>query len=392
MNKKTIMSLATVSILSIVSTTVVVKANLFSDVLGFLGQYIDINGITPQEYQEQFQTQALNSLGAKFAPALEVCYVHSPAPANGSAMEVTFNACDALQNINTPNPCDSLPDLSMLGFSKKNIDFDLSSYCDTLTKKYQKINIEQSTGAVDFNNLLKDADNAEKQVPSTFANANKNSAFGTAVKDNDYQSAKTYETIMLQSGITDPSKIDTSNINVAYKTPQEYEKSIKDRLTMLTVLRSELDLNRLKSHAKAQFIKANNKFPLNQASGSGAVSQSQARETQKESVANILKGEYEKLTDKWIEMKTQQELLLTYEPAVLNPTKEYVNQFRDEDRAKVVYAIEKQKAWKANIMDKYNIEGETMKKKANIVIDRARVSTNEINENYELSKLNELTK
>ncbi|MCK9476217.1 MAG: hypothetical protein M0R46_09870 [Candidatus Muirbacterium halophilum] len=364
------------------------KASLFDDVLGFLGNYLTIGGVAPSQYQEQLQTLALNQLGSQYAPALDFCYVQTPTSNTGSLTEVSLNACQALGKMDIPDPCSKLPDLSAFGFSKRTNVIDVKKYCANTFGDYKKLDIGATTNNFDSNSHLKMQETYNNEKQYNYEEANKNTVFGTAVSENDYATVEVYKNILNSSTSQDPKAIRNDKINVAYSTVDDYEKSLNERVDMLSELRVAISSDRLKKHAIKEFTKVNQTYPYL----SGSDQETTKREDRKKAVSDSLNNEYGKMVDRYVDFQIKQKLLLEYEPAVVNPTKEYVDKFRDGDRAKVVFAIEKQKAWKAQIIDKYKQEGERLKEQAQLIISKARTSTNEVNEKKVIADLDKLIK
>jgi len=289
-----------------------------------------------------------------------------------------------------PNLCDSAPDLSSFGYRKKNPKWDLKNACKNLVGTKQSVNIADYIPQINTNIELfnMDTNNTSSEIGGkirySFSETN-NKHYLQALNDGDYETLTVFNNILNTSESTNPDDIDISKINVSYETIDDYTKSVEDRVDAFRTLEDQLNISRVKKIAYDTFIGINKKHPLTEDFASQT-----NRENEKLGAKSKMLEDYEKLVDKYVKMNIKDRMLLEYKPGVLDPTKATVERWQEEERARVIYVIEKQKAIQSKIIREEKRRGDVLIKRAEREITRVMYATEELNEKATMKNIQAL--
>jgi len=368
--------------------------NILKDVFGDVLSYFDIGGVEAGDFFHALQEEAVGNLAGQIGEGagsvMDTCYVYSPSSSPVYGSKININVCSVMNSL--PNLCDSAPDLGSYGYRKKNPKWDLKNACKNIMGNKQTIKISDYIPNANMNIELFNMDTSNKssviggKIRYAFSETN-NKHYIAALKDGDYETLTIYNNILNTSNATSPDDIDISKINVAYSTIDEYSKSVEERVDAFRTLEDQLNISRVKKLAYDTFIGINKKHPLTE-----NFSSQTSRENEKISAKSKILEDYEKLVDKFVKMNIKDRMLLEYRPGVLNPTKETVDNRPEEERARVVYVIEKQKAIQANIIRQERRKGDTLTKRAKREITRVMYATEELNEKATMKNIQALVK
>lgn len=382
--------------ISAVALSTTLHAGLLDDILGDIFgdilEYFDIGGVEAGDFFDALQQETGNSLsgviGEGAGSAMDMCYVYNPSTLPVYGSKINLNICGIMDKM--PNLCNSVPDLSAFGYRKKNPKWDLKTACKNLVGTKQSVSIADYITNANTNIELfnMDTNNTSAAIGGKIRysfSETSNKHYLKALQDGDYETLTVFNNILNTSDETDPDKIDISKINVSYNTIDDYTKSVEERVDAFRTLEDQLNISRVKRLAYKTFIGINQKHPLTEDFASQT-----NRENEKLGAKSKMIEDYGELVDKYVKMNIKDRMLLEYRPGVLDPTKATVNNFQQEERARIVFVIEKQKAIQAKILRAEQRKGDVLKKRAEREITRAMYATEELNEAATMKNIQEL--
>jgi len=378
----------TATLLSI-SLATPIQANFWGDIFGEVTKYFDISGFEAGNWWEGIIGEGLNALAGTAGAdgVMETCYVYNPRAWDS---KIEIDLCGVLDKL--PNLCESAPDLGAFGYTKKTFDWNIKDACTKLVEDKLEISIGDYLGG--FNTNI-DLFNMETDNKSSIYGGKlkygfkdtENKHYLQAMLDGDHETLTVYNNIMNTTGTTSPDDIDISMLNVAYETIEDYTNSVQERVDTFRMLKDQLNISRVKSIAYKRMLSINEEKKLT----TDENSQLEREETKIGAIGKMLE-DYKEIVDKQVKMNVKERMLLEYKPGVLDPTKNTVKRFQKEDRARVVFVIEKQKAIQAKIYREEMEKGDKLIKAADREMHRVMYATEELNEEMTMEKIQELIK
>ena len=366
--------------------------DILNDLFGDILSYFNIGGVEAGDFFDALQEEVGNNIagviGEGAGSAMDMCYVYNPSTLPVYGSKIDLNICGIMDSM--PNLCDSAPDLSSFGYRKKNPKWDLKNACKNLVGTKQSVNIADYIPQINTNIELfnMNTNNTSSEIGGkirySFSETN-NKHYLQALNDGDYETLTVFNNILNTSESTNPDDIDISKINVSYETIDDYTKSVEDRVDAFRTLEDQLNISRVKKIAYDTFIGINKKHPLTEDFASQT-----NRENEKLGAKSKMLEDYEKLVDKYVKMNIKDRMLLEYKPGVLDPTKATVERWQEEERARVIYVIEKQKAIQSKIIREEKRRGDVLIKRAEREITRVMYATEELNEKATMKNIQAL--
>lgn len=375
----------------------------------------DLNGIFGSEAIDK-----LKGLGAGANVMYKYCYDFTP-PSVNSPISI-LNPCDV--GALGANLCDKAPDLSLLGFSKRN-GVDLKSYCRTLGKEQTSpagtggvivpptstVGISKNVKGVNTTNVLKDRYEKIKKAKSgggsgssggsggsggesgTIAssggkslnnssialNNNKdNQEVAKVIYQNNYKGYKLLEDANSISSNT-VEKVDLSTLSNGYETIDEYRASVDDLTQIFYMNENNINLTYLKNTAELVFANINSTYPT-----------ASAQEAQKTAESATLLKMYEEQLDLWKVSEIQKKIWITTKEneQIVYPTEEMLDLTNDTNaRIGMVYYGEKNKNEKAKLVaDVESIVFDAYEKAKNVV-EMAKINSRTFDRTEEYQKI-----
>lgn len=374
--------------------TAIVLASYASSesVLGDLSQYINLNS-SFEDILTNAQDNALGQLGGTLNEAagdvIGVCYNYKPAPLKD--IKISIDMCGMMDKLNIDDPCGAAPDLSSFGFEKSQTkSMDFKSFCENTMGSKKTYKLNDLVSNADFNKNLFNAPEAKQAAtgvdagvvaPSyTLADARKNQVLIDAITSNDVDTVNYYNSTLEVSDNKNPSKIDISKANVAYETPEDFYKSAQSQVEAFKKLKEQLDIKKFSENILNAYKRVNSE-----------TTNPQERIKQKQAIkGKLLDQQYMDLVNRYVRIKTKQRTMLEYRQTIAMPTKEYVEQFQDAMKPKVINAIEFQKAQLSNIISEVEAEGDVYRHKAIAAERKAFMATDEIDEAKTIAQIDKL--
>ena len=305
-------------------------------------------------YDDEIRNTLKDTLGPLYQ-LVDMCYNFTPPSIMDYLPDI--NLCESLPIIRV-NPCEALPDLSILGYTKRTMfgrkDFDTKTYCNKFIKsKKVKMKMIDAIKNVNFNiNLYdKDKNNMKKDIDLPLETIEKHRGLSKIVKNNDYMGGYVLTQIFNNSKRIDISELDLNKITVEYNTTEDFDDSVKELAENFLMLKDELDIGLLREKSRAALYRVNKDYPLDEITNdAGQVISELKRNKQKESIKGKLLKNYQTLLEKYHTLLTKRELFLRYRPTVMIPTKANLQNYPSDARIRKVYEVELQKQKKLKLL------------------------------------------
>ena len=332
------------------------------------------------------------ALNSSVGGVLSYCYDYKPSPVKN--FDFSFDPCNLFGN-SSLSPCDSAPNLEKLGYYKKSdvsqLSFDFNRYCnklinsnETTTQVVKSVNTSKTIDKTIVNNN----DKVENKISDSAIGLEKglsNIDVKKAIETNNY---KTYTVMkdVVKRADDNVDEIDFTNINVEYKTLEEYEESVESLANDYTQSKNNINLDKLKRESYEQFVRVN-----------ADTSDENEREKQKEALKSKILEDYKNLLDKFekYEIDKTTWLLTNENKQVVYPTANVVKgAATTEEKINMIYYIEKQKKEKANMITIVKSQTFNTYEQAKKVIEVSYLKSIEFNREKEynaiMEKLNSL--
>lgn len=367
-----------------------------SDVILGDDKFYTYDPFTVFNYDDEIRNTLKNTLGP-FYQIVDMCYDFTPPTINDYLPDI--NLCESLPVLRI-DPCKSLPNLSLLGYTKRTMfgrkNFNTKAYCDNFIKS-QKVEMRmiEAMKNVNFNvNLLdKDEENMKRGIDLPFETIQKHRGLSKIVSNNDYMSGFVITQIFNNSKSIELDQLNLNEITVEYNTTKDFDDSVKELKENFLMIQDELDIGLLREKSKAAFYKVNKDYPLNDiTNNAGQVISELKRNKQKESIKGKLLKSYQTLLEKYHMVLAKRELFLRYRPTVMIPTKASLENYPSDARIRKVYEVELQKLKKAKILEEVTEKITKMKNAAIKAIDKEFSFSREFNSKKALKDIRELTK
>lgn len=328
---------------------------------------------------------------------LGMCYVYKPAPA--TSIDSSLNICDLLGSATT-DPCQLAPELSDFGYYKKSntsTQFtELKDYCNSIfgknssstttqerTTTLTEINtndyiVTETQNTTDIAEATKNTTKIESS-PLDIKKATGNNIITDVIYNNKPESFDLLKKIY-KNNPNALNNIDTTQINVEYKTNEEFEESIDELKSTYYNLYTQLNKDEIYKLALQQFERVN-----------ANTSDATERATQKESLKASMIEDYKKILAKWEKLEYEKRyLMLDKKDFIAYPTQDIVKRYDAVNRLYVVSLIEKQKTKIAELRADIKKESLNMLNEVEIYIDNARTRTQEFDRAKALQEIEAL--
>jgi Txe/YoeB family toxin of Txe-Axe toxin-antitoxin module len=281
-----------------------------------------------------------NAINADF---MKYCYDYKPVPVNDFSF--SFDICDMIGKVNT-DPCDLAPNLESMGYYKKKTDYsNIKKYCEARTddKPQFSYSTKENIKDIKLGNIIKVNQNKEEvendKIEDTsigLNNAKNNKVVEKAIYENDYKTYKVLKDVVKYSKKEEEGENpDFTTINVEYEKYSDYEKSVDDLASTYATFEEQLNIDKIKTDVLSKIEDLEN-------------------ESDKVSIVQKALADFKETAKKYeaVEIDRVLSLELNDENRIVYPTKDMVNKYPADKKAKIVYQIEKQKREEAFLIAK----------------------------------------